>query len=318
MTRFSIAVVMFTGCTVTSVGSQEQAIIGGTTTSTTTYPTVVALENSPGNWFCTGTLIDKDWVLTAAHCVVGETAASVHVRFDDDNINDTAGGTVVDAAEVHGDPAYNENDWDNDIAVIKLAHSVTDRTVTPVHRAAIAIGDTVTEVGYGDSDANGNGAGILRKLDTPTVDCAMAQDPTIVNANLLCFNAHDGNTSCYGDSGGPAFTPVGSGFEVAGVTSGGTGNTCTQGWDLYTSVAAEIAFVDQYVPVSGTGSGSDVGGGSGSDVGSGSGSGSGSAEDGSGSGPTRSGDGGCQVGGGELQLASLGLVAIILGRRRRR
>lgn len=226
----------------------DQAIVGGQTASPAEFPTVVALESSPGNWFCTGTLIDKDWVLTAAHCVAGETAASVKIRFDDANINDTTGGRVVAVAEIHGNPGFNDNAWDNDIALIKLAESVTDRVATPVHRTAIAAATSVTEVGYGDADNNGGGAGLLRKLTTPTVDCAMANDPGISGANLLCFNAATGHASCYGDSGGPAFVTVNGTFEVAGVTSGGTGNTCTQGWDLYTSVAGEIDFVDMYLP----------------------------------------------------------------------
>ena len=225
--------------------SMGQAIIGGVSATTTEFPTVVALENTPGNWFCTGTLIDKDWVLTAAHCVVGETAAGVKIRFDDNNINDTTGGKVVAVAEIHQDPDYNDNDWDNDIALIKLATSVTDREPTPIDRDQLAFATSVIEVGYGDADNNGGGAGVLRKLTTPTADCTLAADPGISNANLLCFDASDGSSSCYGDSGGPAFATVNGKLVVAGITSGGTGNLCTEGWDLYTSVHGELAFVDQ-------------------------------------------------------------------------
>ncbi|CAN5883946.1 hypothetical protein BH11MYX3_BH11MYX3_10100 [soil metagenome] len=249
MKRLSVGLgaLLFPACVAAppDTGRADQSIIGGTTTTTTQFPTVVGLENTPGNWFCTGTLIDKDWILTAAHCMDGETAATVKVRFDDNNINDTTGGIVVAVAEIHSDPTFNFDDWDNDIALLKLATSVTDREPTPVDRDAIAFATAVTEVGYGDADNNGGGAGILRKLVMPTVDCAMASDAAISNANLLCFNASDGNSSCYGDSGGPAFATVNGKLQVAGITSGGTGNQCTEGWDLYTSVHGEIAFVDQ-------------------------------------------------------------------------
>src|SRR4051794_31899059 len=65
-----------TACVSPSVSHSDQSIIGGQLAGAHEFPTVIALENSPGNWFCTGTLIDKDWVLTAAHCVEGETAAT--------------------------------------------------------------------------------------------------------------------------------------------------------------------------------------------------------------------------------------------------
>ncbi len=38
---------------------------------------------------------------------------------------------------------------------------------------------------------------------------------------------------------------VGGKLQVAGITSGGTGENCTDGWDLYTSVHGELAFVDE-------------------------------------------------------------------------
>lgn len=321
-------VVLTASCVVSSpqVDQAGQPIIGGTTTSTAMYPSVVGLETTPGNWFCTGTLIDKDWVLTAAHCVVDEAGQQINVRFGDDDINDNAGGTVVAAAEVDSDPGFDENLWDNDIAVIKLAHSMTDRAPTPVDRTALAIGTATTKVGYGDADDNGNGAGILRQVTQNTADCAGAGDPGVSNANLLCY-APGGKASCYGDSGGPAFVTVNGQLQVAGVTSGGTGNACTDGWDLYTSVAAEIAYVDMYVPVDeGTGSGSGSGVGSGSGDGGGGvagGGGSGSGTDGGpagdgGTDPTASQMGGCSAGGGggASWLFGLAIIAVATTRRR--
>jgi uncharacterized protein (TIGR03382 family) len=89
---------------------------------------------------------------------------------------------------------------------------------------------------------------VLRSLATTSVDCANAGDSGITNANLMCFNAGDGTASCYGDGGAPAFVNATTGRIVAGVASGGTGSSCTQGLDIYTSLAPELAFIDTKIP----------------------------------------------------------------------
>jgi uncharacterized protein (TIGR03382 family) len=282
-----------------------QDIIGGEVTQTSDWKSVVALEETPGDWFCTGTLITDQWVLTAAHCI-GASAANLHIRFDSGDVNNGQNGYAVAVAEIHANPAFDYDAWDNDVALIKLAQPVTDRTPTPIDRDPISFGSHVIDVGYGDAENNNkDSGGVLRKVEKLTADCAGANDPGIINDNLLCMDASDGRGSCYGDSGGPAFIAVSGAFQVAGITSGGTGELCGAGWDLYTSVHGELAFIDS---VTGATTPPDPG------TGDGSGSGSNDPSDPK---PGDGDDGGCSAAGG----SSSGLFAIafaaVLRRRRR-
>lgn len=301
----ALALLALSACSV-DTSTNAQPIIGGQTTTPTEYPTVVALEESPGQWFCTGTLIASQWVLTAAHCVAEST--TVNVRFDDPDVNDDANGRVVATAEVHSHPGFNWNDWDNDIALVKLAEAITDRAPTPIDRNVVPSATQVVDVGYGVADNNNGGGGILRKVDKVTADCAGANDPAVSGANLLCMDASDGRGSCFGDSGGPTFETINSKLVVAGVTSGGTGDLCGAGWDLYTSVHAELEFIDSIMGPPPPPPDDDAGSGSGS------GSGSGDPQQDPMGDPSQSG--GCNSGGGNAGWLVFALVALAGWRRR--
>src|SRR6185436_6724672 len=102
----------------------EDPIVGGQTATPTDFPTVVALQHGNGNWFCTGTLVDKDWVLTAASCFTDNTATQA--RIGDGNLTDgTTQGQTINIAEIRKHPQWNVNDtvWRHDVALLKLATS---------------------------------------------------------------------------------------------------------------------------------------------------------------------------------------------------
>lgn len=311
MLKRALPFALLAACTTEGLSTTGQDIIGGTTAQITDFPSVVGLEETPGMWFCTGTLIDPQWVLTAAHCMDGETATKIHVRFGSNNIETATTGTVVGVAEIHSHPGFDGSAWDNDIALIKLAAPVTNVTPSPILRDTLAIGSQVVDVGYGVSDNNDGGGGILRKVSKVTADCAGANDPGISGANLICMNAADGKGSCFGDSGGPTFAMINNQRVVAGVTSGGSGDQCGAGWDLYTSVKAEIDFVDATMTgVTPPSDPTDPGMGSGSNTDTGTGSGDGNHD-------MAGGDdrGGCNAGGSAGSFVLLALICLVRRKR---
>jgi trypsin len=321
MTTKLALLVSLMGCVAPATeGVIDQEIVGGTRVTTTDFPTVVALQHGAGNWFCSGTLVDKDWVLTAASCFDNNDATQVRVG-DADLTDGTTAGQTIAVTEIRKHPQFSLNDtvWRHDVALLKLATSVTDRTPTPIQRTSVAVGSAITQAGFGESNNSGGGGGQLRSLGTATVDCADADDSGITNANLLCFNAADGTGSCYGDGGAPSFTGTGTSRAVAGVASGGTGNSCTSGLDIYTALAAELTFIDTYVPVPTTPTTPTTPTPPPDNNPDGSGSGSSDPrdppDDGK-RGPARAV--GCNAGGAAGWLAALGVALMVAGRRRRR
>src|SRR5215467_2732503 len=131
-------------------------IIGGTATTAGEWPSVVVIE--VGHGLCTGTLLNQDWVVTAAHCVTAsvvglttqaQVTESVRVHFG--TIDFTMDpGTIVRAQETFPDPYFNpDKPVTHDCGLIHLATSVTDVTPIPFNfdPANAPIGITVTEVG---------------------------------------------------------------------------------------------------------------------------------------------------------------------------
>jgi uncharacterized protein (TIGR03382 family) len=327
-TRTALPFVLLFGCvTQDDVSTVDQAIVGGQTATTTDFPTVVGIQRN-GETICTGVLVDKDYVLSAASCF--DNTSGVTLRIGDANLTDgTTQGTTLTATAINKHPQFSYNDatWRHDIAVVKLSQSVTTVTPTAIRRDATALASQITQAGFGANNNNGNGEGVLRSLATTNIDCAQVGDSGITNANLLCFNAGDGNSGCFGDGGSPSFvTGTGGARVVVGVGSGGTGNSCTSGYDIHTSLVPELGFIDQYVPVpqgtqpmpppppptdtppsnpeapGGTGPGRDPGAGSGAD--------------GGGRGAVRAVN--CNAGGDASGLTALGLAIVLVLRRRRR
>jgi V8-like Glu-specific endopeptidase len=194
-------------------------------------PAVVGLMTH-GTVYCTGTLIDRRVVVTAAHCVTETKPDQVFFGARTDR-----GGPAIDveARRVHPDYAIAtpEHPVRNDVAAILLADDPPARTppvallTTDLARELVA-GAEIRIVGFGGVAA-ALGPVAIKRTGITTLDT--------VEAETLQFDANPAQT-CTGDSGGPAFLKIAGREYLAGITSGG---------DPACSEIAISARVDPYI-----------------------------------------------------------------------
>lgn len=146
-------------CTFTVFGGAEAnefAIVNGIPANVSTYPWVVTVYS--GQWQCGGSLIQPNWVLTAAHCFdAGETAATVSIVAGRQVLADSTSGREIAAKRLVVHAQFNEGTMDNDIALIELVSPASAQYVKLAPPAQpLASGTTTKAIGRGGLAAPGD------------------------------------------------------------------------------------------------------------------------------------------------------------------
>lgn len=221
----------------------QEKIVGGVEAVKGEFPFIVSLQGSYGGHFCGGSLIKKDWVLTAAHCVPGGIKTVVAGLYDQ---TQTAGAEKFEVDRVIQHPDYNKQPQDYDFALVHLKGESRFPPVVLNRKALSGKIDFVT-AGWGYAAENGDVENILRKVIVPLVPakaCSAAY-PGGITDRMLCagFDA-GGKDSCQGDSGGPLVTGSGAGRVLAGVVSWGEGCARPKKYGVYSKVSSVIDWID--------------------------------------------------------------------------
>ena len=128
-------------------------IIGGNVADKGRYSYAVSLQSANGH-FCGGSLIAKDIVLTAAHCMQatvesGEGFVAVIGR---QNLA-TSDGEVIAPKRIAVSDDYEWGTTDSDFAIVVLDRPTeADVNIVPITPEVVPIGSLATVVGWGDTD----------------------------------------------------------------------------------------------------------------------------------------------------------------------
>src|ERR671913_445879 len=228
-----------------SVSSKSPMIVGGTAVPNGNYPFMAYVKlyrNGKRSGFCAGSLIDRNSVLTAAHCLLNTTGAVVVVGRSD--LRKKNRGQEIGASRPFIHPRFIGNGYDagvlklrrpvKGIKPIKLATAKQNNLENPAH--------ILTAAGWGVMKQRPD---ILPKrmheVSVPVVSDSRAkrayqsQGPKYL-PSLNVAAGKKGKSPCFGDSGGPLFDS-GSRTQV-GITSHGAVQKC--GTARYPVVYTEV------------------------------------------------------------------------------
>ena len=230
--------------------------MGGTAVPDGKYPFVVALldkrygSTAYQQQFCGASLVDKDSVLTAAHCVRGNVASNLRVTVGRTVLGSTQGQIRnVSRIKIHGSYRPQTNQA-YDVAVLKLSSPVTSprpiKLATASQNGLETPGRKATVAGWGNTVAqpvSGSNGGSypsrMREARVPVVSDTSAKQTygSRYVPTLMVAAGATGKDTCQGDSGGPMFAYVaGSGYNQIGITSCGAGCSAAGYPGVYTEV----------------------------------------------------------------------------------
>ncbi|KAH9402019.1 hypothetical protein TYRP_016591 [Tyrophagus putrescentiae] len=239
-------------------------IINGSTAVHGRYPWLVSLLLN-NRHHCGGSLINEEWVVTAAHCVYRLKANRFKVKLGGHRRASTPELTSmeVNASRVIAHTGFSYATFADDVALVKLPFKVpyspfirpiclptpTELKTTAFERATVA--------GWGKLRAGGVSAETLQELELPLVDNGLCQTwykqqgkSIAIRPTQICAGLEKGGQdACQGDSGSPLMVtdPITSRVSVIGIVSAGIGCALPKLPGLYTRVTAYTDWIDKTI-----------------------------------------------------------------------
>ncbi|XP_078378966.1 chymotrypsin-like protease CTRL-1 [Oculina patagonica] len=244
-------------------------IVGGEEAPRHSWPWQVSLRVH-GSHICGASLVNQDWVVSAAHCVDRSSDPNryslllgAHSRTGED-------GEVVRVSRVIKHPGFSMSHLRHDVAVLKLSRPATiggkiGTICLPSHGSRVSQRATCYVTGWGRIDPKDNFklAPRLKQASAPVAShrqCQRTNGNSVHESSMLCVGGR-GSSVCNGDSGGPLSCNEGGRWVLRGAASWVTSKTCPGNtYSVYARVSSYINWINEQIGGGGVGGGGGGGG----------------------------------------------------------
>ncbi|XP_065075993.1 brachyurin-like [Ochlerotatus camptorhynchus] len=206
------------------------------------YQVALVINLDQGSALCGASIISNDYILTAAHCVIGALGGTALLGAHNRLNNEPSQQSIVfeaDGITIH--PEYTANTIRNDVALIRLTNSIEfNERVQPVGLPSRQDGRTFsgmmgTVSGFGrTSDTSSSTSPVVRFAINPIITFANCLDQWnnamhVIQPQNICLSGNGGRSSCNGDSGGPLTVQDNGESLLVGIVSFGSSAGCAIG-----------------------------------------------------------------------------------------
>ncbi|KAM9361316.1 elastase-1-like [Symphorus nematophorus] len=233
-------------------------VVGGEVASPNSWPWQISLQYRSGsNYYhtCGGTLIERGWVMTAAHCV--DSNRSFRVVLGEHDLNSNSGREqIIPVAQKYIHAGWNPNSVSAgfDIALLRLAseanlNSYVQLGSLPPSGQVLPNNNLCYITGWGRTSTGGPLSAQLKQAYLPLVDhktCSRSDWWGSTVKNTMVCGGGGSESGCNGDSGGPLNCLVNGKYYVHGIASFVSGYGCNypKKPTVFTRVSAYIEWMD--------------------------------------------------------------------------